>query len=126
MNPFAASLTVGCGAFLGANARYWIGVWVRSIAPSGFPWATLGINVLGCFLIGLVMGTSWGRQTPTQLFLVVGVLGGFTTFSAFGFETLTLLRTAPAVAGGYVIASVALGLVATWGGGELASRLIRS
>lgn len=119
-------MAVGCGAFLGANARYWIGVWVRSFAPSSFPFATLGINLLGCFLIGLVMGTVWGRGPAVQLFVVVGVLGGFTTFSAFGFETLTLLRSQPAIALGYVLASVILGLVATWGGNELAARVIRA
>ena len=68
-----------------------------------FPYGTLAVNALGCFLIGLIAGFADARQplTPeTQAFLIVGVLGGFTTFSAFGIETVRLLRD-----GAYIIAS---------------------
>lgn len=126
MNPFASSLCVGLGAFVGANVRYWTGVAFRTYLPSAFPWATLTINVVGCFLIGLVMGTLPGRTQWIQLFAVVGVLGGFTTFSAFGYETLTLFRSGQTgVALGYVAASVVVGLGATWVGQELAARVTR-
>ncbi|HEV3026162.1 MAG TPA: CrcB family protein, partial [Planctomycetota bacterium] len=85
-----------------------------------FPWATLLINVLGCFLIGLLM--PWVEGRPEWLvFVITGILGGFTTFSAFGHETHKLAQgTSPFLAAVYVLASVGLGLAAVWGGRGLA------
>lgn len=88
-------LTVGAGSFLGGIARYLISLVMKGISK-GFPLATLAVNLLGCFIIGLLWGilsrnasesTSWG------LFLTVGLCGGFTTFSTFSKEALTMLQT---------------------------------
>lgn len=108
-------LLVGVGGFLGAAARY--GVSLAMLRWSGtFPWATLSINVAGCFLIGLLMPVV--EQRPLWHALVVpGLLGGFTTFSAFGHETWRLAEGGRAVlAAVYVAASLGLGLAAVWGG----------
>jgi CrcB protein len=115
-------LLVGVGGFLGAMARY--GVSMAMSRWSGtFPWATLSINVAGCFLIGLLMPVV--EQRPLWLALVVpGVLGGFTTFSAFGHETWRLADGGRAAfAAIYVAASLGLGLAAVWGGRGLSPML---
>lgn len=106
-------LAVGAGGFLGAVVRFLISLgmekWTRS-----FPWATLGINVAGCFLIGLLQPAVREREL-LLVFLVPGILGGFTTFSAFGHETVALAeRGAPGLAAAYVASSVLLGLAAVW------------
>ena len=112
-----AILLVGTGGALGAVARYGVGLMVKS--ASGFPWATLSVNIAGSLLMGLVMG--WlGRQTgvggapePVRLFLAVGLLGGFTTFSAFSLELVGLLERRELVAaGGYLGGSVLGGVAA--------------
>lgn len=109
-----AILLVGTGGALGAVARYGIGVLVKSV--SGFPWATLSVNIAGSLLMGLVMG--WiGRQSgagePIRLFLAVGLLGGFTTFSAFSLELVTLLEKRDLLAAaGYLSGSVLGGVAA--------------
>lgn len=89
-------LLVGCGGALGAVARYGVGGLVhRNPALAGFPFGTLTVNLVGCLLIGLGAGLADARQAigpEARLFLFVGVLGGFTTFSSFGYETVALLR----------------------------------
>lgn len=79
------------GGALGAGARYAVGTFAGS-KSGGFPWATFGVNVAGAFLLGLLMGAlaSNDAAEPWRLLLGVGVLGGFTTFSALAYETLTL------------------------------------
>jgi CrcB protein len=83
------------GGALGSGARYLISLWLLERFGSGFPWGTLTVNVAGSFLIGLI-ATLADEQTvvgpPARVFLVVGVLGGFTTFSSFSLETLRLLE----------------------------------
>lgn len=112
-----AILLVGTGGALGAVVRYGVGLLLKS--ASGFPWATLSVNIVGSLFMGLVMG--WlGRQTgvsgatePVRLFLAVGLLGGFTTFSAFSMELVTLLEKRDMLAaGGYLGASVLGGVAA--------------
>ena len=95
----------------GASARYGIGV---AVGVQSFPWATLAINVAGSFLLGLVLVAGVDRLSADALVGVsVGFLGAFTTFSTFGYETQTLLRTDRAgAAATYVVASVALGVAA--------------
>ena len=89
-------LLVGIGGFLGSAARYLItGLVTQASAAARFPLGTLAVNILGCFAIGLVAGLAERADlfsAQTRLFLVTGVLGGFTTFSAFAFETYFLGR----------------------------------
>lgn len=83
------------GGGLGAAARYWLSGWVPGKVESDFPVGTLVVNILGCFLIGLLMSAFEERfltQPSIRIFLTIGILGGFTTFSTFSFETVALLR----------------------------------
>jgi len=108
-------LAIGCGGFIGAVLRYWISGWVYSLGHGGFPTGTLVVNVVGSFLLGLVVGLAehFVIHPNLQPFLTIGLLGAFTTFSTFSFETMALLEV-----GSYskallnVGASVMLGLVA--------------
>ncbi len=105
---------VALGGALGSVARYGAGLAARQLAP-GWPWGTLFVNVLGSFAIGLLFAWFIVRPTPewVRLGLITGVLGGFTTFSAFSVETLELLRTAGAgSAFAYVALTLAAGLAA--------------
>ncbi len=118
-------LLVGAGGFLGAVMRYLAGGAVQAAARYGhFPWGTLAVNVAGCLLIGFVAGLAELRSvfTPEQrLFLITGFLGGFTTFSAYGYETYFLVRSGEgALAAVNVVGQVLLGLAAVWGGHRLA------
>ncbi len=108
-------LLVGLGGAIGAICRHFLAARVQLSLGSHFPWGTLGVNVLGCLLIGVASGVLYSKGGPTSLYLllVTGVLGGFTTFSAFGLETLMLLNTQrPIAALGYVSASLFLGVTA--------------
>ena len=108
----SAFLLVGLGGALGSMARYGIGLALPSV---GFPYATLIVNVIGCFCIGLVLPTVARAETlppELRLLVVVGFLGGFTTFSAFGSETVALLRSGGGPAMVNIAANVILGLAA--------------
>ena len=105
-------LQVALGGALGATGRYLTGVAVVRLLGHGFPWGTLTVNVVGSFLMG-VMVVVVGQLGGTRLspFLVTGVLGGFTTFSAFSLDALTLYeRGHSGIAAAYVLASVLLSL----------------
>jgi fluoride exporter len=113
------ALLVGLGSFIGGISRYLISKLITEQLPSIFPWGTFTVNVVGCFLIGLVFG--WGSKNVLelnwQLFLATGILGGFTTFSAFSIETLNLMNaghTATAIT--YVALSIVIGLTGTLAG----------
>ena len=115
------SLLVGAGGFVGAILRFGVSGWVHRLAGfSGFPYGTLVVNVAGCLAIGLLAGLAESRQllTPeTRLLLLIGVLGSFTTFSTFGYETLALVRDGALIrAAANVTLHVGLGLGAAWGG----------
>jgi fluoride exporter len=114
------TLVVGTGGFLGAAARYLLGGAVYRWLPASFPWATFVINVTGCFGIGFLAVLAEERMLlgpGARLFLMVGVLGGYTTFSTFGYETIALLRDGSLVAAALnVLGQVALGLLAVWAG----------
>ena len=109
------TLFIGCGSFLGGAARYLISVAMKTMSK-GFPWGTLAVNLVGCLVIGLL----WGFFSKTSsegntlaLFLMVGVCGGFTTFSTFSKEALIMLQSGNIVGllsyiGVSVIAGVAL------------------
>ncbi|MGV8928336.1 MAG: fluoride efflux transporter CrcB [Brevundimonas sp.] len=117
-------LIVAAGGALGAVARYGVG---RLLPASGWPWATLTVNVVGGVLMGLIAGWLAFRGgthgESIRLFAAVGLLGGFTTFSAFSLETALMIeRRQLAMAGGYVAASVALSVLALFIGLMVARR----
>jgi CrcB protein len=108
-------LLIGMGGFVGSVLRYWLSSFAQDLArPSHFPWGTLAVNLLGCLAIGAVaqLAESRGSLTAeTRLLVATGLIGGFTTFSAFGNETLFLLRDAErGLALANVLANVVLGL----------------
>ncbi len=108
------------GGGLGAALRYGMQGFVHARTGPGFPYGTLAVNVLGCFAIGLLMVSLEERFLATpglRLFLTIGILGGFTTFSSFSFETLALARDGEALlALANVGGSVLSCLAATWAG----------
>ena len=112
-------LLVGLGGFAGAVARYLLGGWVLHHTLSAkFPWSTFAVNLLGCLIIGLLSGLAerldWFSPSM-RLLLLTGLLGGFTTFSAFGLETVHLLRRGELwIAGAYALASVLACVFAVW------------
>jgi CrcB protein len=108
-------LLVGVGGFAGSVLRYWLSGLAQSAArDSLFPWGTLAVNLLGCFAIGVLVQLAEARgafSAETRLLVATGLLGGFTTFSAFGNETVELLRDAErGLAAANVLANVFLGL----------------
>jgi CrcB protein len=100
----AAFLLVMLGGAAGSAARYGVSLWIGGV------WATLAVNIAGSAAIGLAAGLGG----EARLLLVTGVLGGFTTFSAFSLEAATLWDRSPLLAAAYVAASVVLGLAAFW------------
>lgn len=120
-------LLAGCGGFVGAAARYWLGGIVHRQLGAAFPYGTLLVNVSGCFVIGALGAVSEERlvfSPGARVFWMIGVLGGYTTFSSFGYETMALLREgSSAFALANVAAQVALGLAAVWCGAALARAL---
>lgn len=105
-------ILVMLGSAVGGGARLWLSTAVARLTGATFPWGTLAVNLLGCLLVG-VLGALFappGRMhdvQPLRVFLIVGVLGGFTTFSAFALDALLLVqRGAAAAAATYVFASV--------------------
>lgn len=106
-------LLVALGGALGSLLRYGLGAWVQALTGPSFPYSTLLINALGSFLIGVVIRLSLegALSGEGRLFLAVGVLGGFTTFSTFSYETLALIQDGEVWrAFLYVFFSVFLGL----------------
>lgn len=122
MNAF---LWVGLGGFVGSVGRYAVAVWLGPSEITRFPWATFAVNCIGCLLIGLLAGAFSRAPVPegVRLFLVTGVLGGFTTFSAFGLESLVLMRRGEVgIALTYILGSVFVGVAAIWLGLRLTPR----
>jgi CrcB protein len=117
-----AYLWVALGGALGSVSRYWLNGLVSEKVGTTFPWGTLTINVAGSFVIGFLgaLVLSEGRlDSPTRQFatqfLMIGVCGGFTTFSSFSLQTLNLLREREWLyAGGNVLLSVVLCMIAVW------------
>ena len=118
---------VGSGGFIGAVFRYGLGGFVqRHAGLSTFPWGTLVVNMAGCLAIGAMVGLVDSRQMfgpEARLFVLIGVLGGFTTYSTFGYETFALLRDAEYLrAAANVGVQVFLGLALVWAGYVVVSR----
>jgi len=124
----ARTLIVGTGGFLGAAARYLVGGAVYRYLPASFPYATVIINVSGCFGIGFLAVLAEERLVlgpSARLFWMLGVLGGYTTFSTFGYETMALAREGSfTLASLNVISQVLLGLLGVWLGGVAARGLL--
>ena len=121
------NILVIIGGGIGAFFRYLLSGWVYKVLGTDFPYGTLAVNVIGCFVIGIFLTMAEDRfliSPNFRIFFAVGVLGGFTTFSTFSFETVGLLKDG-AVAIGLlnVAASIVVGLTATWVG-TLAGRII--
>jgi fluoride exporter len=122
-----AAISLGGG--VGALARYGIG-YAFPAAPRGFPWATFGINVTGCLLIGVLMvlvTDVWGGQRLIRPFVGAGVLGGFTTFSTYVVDIQRLVDNGAAgVALGYLAATVLAALAAVYAGITLTRLAVRT
>ena len=123
-----ALIAVAVGGALGATARYAVDV-AADRWGIALPWATLAVNVLGCALMGLLVAyvlAHPARHLLWRPFLGVGVLGGFTTFSAFAADAVLLAdQGAGATSAAYVVATLAGGLLALWGGTLLGRSLRR-
>src|SRR5688500_5111445 len=112
-------LLIGTGSFIGGVLRYLLSQFVQAKVLHPFPFGTFAVNIIGCLLIGIVFGFSERGNVSAEwrLFLATGILGGFTTFSAFSFETVTLFRDGQlGFALAYITASVVAGIVATFAG----------
>lgn len=115
-------LAVAAGGAIGSVARFWLTGAVAALTGPRFPWGTLLINISGSFVIGLVAGITLtparvGMHPDARIFLMTGICGGFTTFSAFSLQTIELIQTGDVVpAVGYVMGSIALCLLAVWTG----------
>ena len=121
-------LVIFVGAGIGGVARYAVGSWVHASTGPAFPWGTLLINVIGSFLLMLTYGVLEGTAAAPEwrAFLGIGVLGGFTTFSAFSYETVRLMQDGEwERAAVYVLASVLLSVAAAIVGFGVASMLFR-
>lgn len=123
-------LLVGIGGALGSISRYLLGTWIQSLSRSlDFPFGTLTVNLIGCFVIGFLsqLAETRGAFTPeARAFMFIGILGGFTTFSSFGNDTINLLRGGEAFnALANVGANVVLGLMLVWLGRVVAFMIWR-
>lgn len=113
-------LLVGAGGAIGSMLRYLTGLWALHRFGPSFPWGTLWVNVTGSFLIGVLaelIMRKFGASAEMRVFLITGVLGGYTTFSAFSLDAIMLFERGDiALAATYVAASVVLSLLAVFGG----------
>jgi fluoride exporter len=114
-------LLVAAGGALGSLARYKLaGLITHQTVTAAFPFGTFAVNVLGCLVAGVLIGVAEHYAiltVETRLLVFTGILGGFTTFSAFGVETVALLQRGQiAVAASYVLLSVLCGLLVLWAG----------
>jgi CrcB protein len=120
-------LLIALGGAIGSIGRYGTSLFAQRIASIGFPLGTFLVNVAGCAVLGLLSGWAQSRggfSAEARAFLFVGVLGGFTTFSTFGVETLELLRAGrPGWAAFNVAGQVGTGLIGIWIGFAFGSRL---
>ena len=109
-------MLIGAGGFLGAIARYTVSGWVQQRFGGAFPLGTLIVNVVGCLIIGALMSLVEDHPLllpPWRAFIAVGILGAFTTFSTFGYETFALIEDRRTLAAGAsVLLNVVLGLLA--------------
>jgi CrcB protein len=119
-------LWIALGSALGGMARYACQGWAARLISETFPWGTLIVNIVGCSLIGFI-ATSTGAEgrvivaPPIRQFMMVGILGGYTTFSSFSLDTLNMARDGQwTKVAGYVLGSLVLCLVGVWLGHVIA------
>ncbi len=116
-------LWVALGGAIGSAARYGVNIWSGRMFGTEFPWHTMIVNVLGCFVMGVLtemLALKLHLSHEARAFLTTGILGGFTTFSAFSLDFAYLVeRKEVLAAGGYVLASVVLSLLAVFAGMSL-------
>ncbi|MBX4867885.1 fluoride efflux transporter CrcB [Rhizobium bangladeshense] len=114
------ALLVAVGGAIGSLLRYFVGQWALRLMGPAFPWGTLAVNVVGCFVIGVLaelIARKFNASLELRLLLITGFLGGFTTFSAFSLDAISLFERGEAVAGGiYMAASVGLSMMAVFAG----------
>ena len=111
-------LYIGVGGFIGSVCRYGLSSMLYRVLGDRFPYGTLAVNIIGCFTIGFLMTlfeTRFLVQPYLRLFITIGILGGFTTFSTFSYETIEILKGGNITLGVLnILGSVLLCLVATW------------
>jgi CrcB protein len=117
-------LLIAIGGALGSMARFLLSSFVLRATASLFPWGTFAVNLIGCIVFGIIIGLSEHRLSLTpelRAFLLIGILGGFTTFSSFAFESFALLRDGQMAAAAFnVFGQVITGLAGVWAGVMLA------
>ena len=126
MSPYGLPqlLWVGFGGFLGSIGRFIVAGLANRLTPTLlFPIGTLTVNILGCLAIGYIHGLAETRNLlgpDARIFLFIGILGGFTTYSTFGFESLTLLKDGEILkTSANILLHIILGLAAVWAGDSL-------
>jgi fluoride exporter len=125
-DSMGAYFWVAIGSALGGMARHWCTAVATAVLGSGFPWGTLFINILGSFVIGFffaISGPDGRLDAPlnAKLFVMTGICGGYTTFSAFSLQSLSLFQQGEWLrGGGYIGASVMLCVISVWAGYGLA------
>ena len=125
----ATVLWVALGGAIGSAARYGVNVWSGKLLGTAFPWHTLIVNLAGCFAMGVLtelMALKLNVSHETRALLTTGILGGFTTFSAFSLDFALLVeRKAILAAGGYAAASVLFSLAAVFAGLHLTRAVVQ-
>lgn len=120
----ALTLWIAAGGAMGATLRHFMNQLIGRIAGDSFPWHTMLINISGSFVMGLLvslMALRWNASNEVRAFLTTGILGGYTTFSAFSLDFAVLVeRKAYLLAGAYALGSVVLSLIAIFAGLALA------
>ena len=119
-------LLVFAGGGIGASARYWLSGIVYRFLPASFPYGNLIVNITGCFAIGLIttlLDEKYVSEPALRIFLMVGILGGFTTFSSFSYETAALLKDSEILLASINIAASVFGCLAATFIGILIGRL---
>jgi len=112
--PIKSWIFLAVGGAIGTVCRVWVMQRMQSLTASAFPWGTFVVNIVGCFLIGLlwVLAEKYQVSTPVRLFAIAGLLGGFTTFSTFGLDALLLMTQNTFFQSAlYVMASVGVGFL---------------
>ena len=121
----ARFLWICLGGAVGTGARYLLSVWLLRVAGPGFPWGTFTVNVVGSFLLGLLMQAGASMERPILLpALTTGVLGGFTTYSTFNYETLRLLQGDAWGIGLVYLGATVIGCLASGAMGLASGRLL--